>query len=142
MRKIGIIWALIASITWGLLYNIDQKLLIKSSPLTMFFIGGIMQIIVLIPYMFTQSGKADIELILSDKTQLGLLFFAEMLCIIAGIAILYAVKNLTAPVASIFEISYPIFVAVFYYLLKNGTLDVKFGVGATFIFIGIIIVMR
>ncbi len=143
MNYIGIIYALIASITWGLIYNIDQKILIKSSPLTMFLIGGMMQIIILIPYAFTQTGSKDISLILSDKNQLRLLFIAEMLCIVAGVTILYAVKHLNAPLASIFEISYPAFVVIFYVLFFNGNgLNTNFWIGAILMFIGSLVIMR
>jgi drug/metabolite transporter (DMT)-like permease len=143
MKNIGIVWAFIASITWGLLYNFDQKILLKTSPLTMFLVGGIMQILVLIPYAFTQTGSKDIALILSDKNQLGLLFIAEMLCVVAGVAILYAVKNLTAPIASIFEISYPLFVMLFAFVIfPNTEFSFKTLLGGAFIFTGSIVLMR
>ncbi len=138
----GIIYALIASISWGLLYNIDQRILLKSSPLTMFLVGGIMQIIVLSPYIFTNSGYRDISSILTDKSQLYLLFIAETLCIIAGLTILYAVKFLGAPTASVFEISYPLFVALFYYIFFNGNLNSNFWIGAGLIILGSIIIMK
>ncbi len=138
----GIIYALIASISWGLLYNIDQRILLKSSPLTMFLVGGVMQIIVLSPYIFTNSGYRDISSILTDKSQLYLLFMAETLCIIAGLTILYAVKFLGAPTASVFEISYPLFVALFYYIFFNGNLNSNFWIGAGLIILGSIIIMN
>lgn len=138
----GIIYALIASVAWGLLYNIDQKILLKSAPLTMFLVGGIMQIIILIPYAFTDSGHRDISLILTNKNQLYSLFVAEILCIIAGLAILYAVKFLDAPTASVFEISYPIFVALFYYIFFNGNLNSNFWIGTGLIIVGSIIILR
>jgi len=141
-NKIGILAALIASISWGLLYNIDQKILVKTSPLTIFIVGGTMQLILLIPYIFTKDGHKDILLILSDNYQLKLLFVSEILCIIAGVAVLYAVKYLTAPIASAFEISYPFFVALFAYLMFNGSISMKLWIGLFLIFIGSLIIIK
>ncbi len=41
MRNIGVVWALIAAIVWGLVYNIDEKLVLKTNPLTIFLLGNI-----------------------------------------------------------------------------------------------------
>lgn len=142
INRTGILWALLASINWGLLYNIDQRLLIKTSPWTMFIIGNSIQIIILIPYIFTQSGSKDISLLLSDKQQLGLLFISEIICMIAGISILYAVKALNASTAAIFEIIYPAFVVLFAVIFFGGSVDIKFIVGSILVFIGSTVIMR
>lgn len=138
----GMLYALTGAIIWGLVYNIDQRILLKTSPLTMFIVGGFMQMIVLMPYIFTVEGNKDIMSILFNKNQLFLFFISEMLLIIAGVSILYAVKHLGAPLASIFEISYPLFVALFYVILFDKTLSFKFWIGSLLIFIGSMIIIR
>lgn len=141
MNRTGIIFALIASIAWGLVYNLDQKILLKSSPITMFFVGSIINIVVFVPlYFFSKEYAKDIISI--DKNQFILLLMSQVLVIIAGLAILYAVKYLNAPVASVFEISYPVFVAVFYVMFFNGHLNANFWIGLILMFIGSLIIMR
>ena len=142
INRIGIVWALLGAIIWGLVYNIDQKVLEKTSPLTMFVVGGAMQMIVLMPYIFTKQGSEDILTILKDKNQLMLLFSSEMLLIVAGVAILYAVKYLNAPTAAVFEIIYPFYVALFSYFLFNGRLNTNFIVGSVLIFLGSALIAR
>ena len=142
INKTGLLFALIASITWGIVYNIDQKILIKSSPLTMFFVGSIINIIVIFPlYFFYKDSLKD--LISIDKNQFILIFIGQILVIIAGLAILYAVKYLDAPVASSLEISYPLFVVFFYYLIFNGTtLSTNFWIGSALIFVGSLFIIK
>lgn len=73
MNRTGIIFALIASLAWGLVYNLDQKILLKSSPITMFFVGSIINIVVFVPlYYFSKEYANDI--ISMDKNQFILLF--------------------------------------------------------------------
>ena len=132
---------MIASIAWGLIYNLDQKILLKSSPITMFFVGSIINIMIFVPlYFFSKEYAKDIISI--DKNQFILLFASQVLVIIAGLAILYAVKYLNAPVASVFEISYPVFVAIFYIMFFNGHLNTNFWIGLVLMFIGSLIIMR
>lgn len=136
----GIIWALVASVTWGLVYNIDEKLVLKSNPLTIFLLGNVLQTALLIPYFFTSSWKLDIQSM--DWSQFRLLFLNEILYLISGLAILYAIKYLNASTASAIEISYPFFVALFAFTLFKGELNLNVWVGGVMIFIGSIIVMR
>ena len=136
----GIIWAFIASITWGLVYNIDEKLVLKSSPLTIFLLGNILQTALLIPYFFSTTWKFDIQTM--DWGQFRLLFLNEILYLISGLAILYAIKYLNASTASAIEISYPFFVALFAITIFKGEIDTNVWIGGALIFIGSIIVMR
>lgn len=140
MKNIGIIWALLASLVWGLVYNIDEKLVLKTSPLTIFLLGNLLQLGMLLPYFFTSTWKTDIQTM--GWTQFKLLFIGEILYLISGLAILYAVKYLTAPIASAIEISYPFFVAIFAYTLFKGELNTNVWIGGALIFTGSIIVMR
>ena len=77
-----------------------------------------------------------------DRNQFALLFTSQTLVLIAGLAILYAVKYLGAPIASAFEISYPLFVAFFYFTVFNGNLNINFWIGSVLIFAGSVVVMR
>ena len=142
VNYIGLIYVLIASITWGIVYNLDQKILIKSSPLTMFFVGSIINIILLLPlYFYSKDSLKDILSI--DRPQFTLIFLSQLLAIVVGLAILYAVKYLDAPVASSLEISYPFFVVFFYYFVFGGTsLSTNFWIGSILIFIGSIFIIK
>lgn len=140
MKNIGVVWALIAAIVWGLVYNIDEKLVLKTNPLTIFLLGNILQLGMMLPYFFTTAWKNDLQTM--DWSQFKLLFIGEILYLISGLAVLYAVKHLTAPVASAIEISYPFFVALFAFFLFKGEINVNVWIGGSLIFVGSIIVMR
>jgi drug/metabolite transporter (DMT)-like permease len=140
MKNIGVLWALVASVVWGLVYNIDEKLVLKTNPLTIFLLGNILQLGMLLPYFFTSTWKNDIKTM--DSGQFWLLFIGEILYLISGLAILYAVKYLSAPVASAIEISYPFFVAIFAYFIFKGEINTNVWIGGALIFIGSVIVIR
>lgn len=142
-NNIGIIYALVAAVTWGVVYNLDQRILIKSSPMTMFFVGSIINIIVILPlYLYSKEYLKDT--LSMDKTQFGLLFLSQIFVIVAGIAILYAVKFLDASMASVLEISYPFFVVIFSVFLFKETSNIYtwFVFGAIMMFIGGIFIIK
>ncbi|MFA6909486.1 MAG: EamA family transporter, partial [Patescibacteria group bacterium] len=50
MEHLGIVYALGAAITWGLVYAIDQKILTSLSPVTLLFVHSILASIILLPF--------------------------------------------------------------------------------------------
>lgn len=130
-----------ASITWGLIYALDQKILKETSPLTLLALDAIITFIVFIPLFITQ--RSEIRTTLQgDKRALMFIIVVTLLTILADFLILSGVKYLSASTASIIEISYPFFVVLFSFLLFKASPTVPFFIGALLIFIGSAIIVR
>jgi drug/metabolite transporter (DMT)-like permease len=65
-----------------------------------------------------------------------------ILAIVANFLIFSGIKALNATDASIIEIAYPFFVALFSYFVFKSNPNVYFFLGGTLIFIGSIIIMK
>lgn len=141
MRNIGFIYAIAAAVTWGLVYAIDQKILTKVSPLSLLFIDALLAIVILFPVLIWDMGSVKI-LLASGRDNLWLIFLSLVLAILANFFIFSAIKNLDASTASIIEITYPIFVILFSFLLFKQTINLYFALGALLIFAGTVIVIK
>lgn len=141
MKLIGYIYAIAAAVTWGLVYTIDQKILLKVSPLSYFFIGSVICVIMTLPVLFFDPQSIKV-LFNSGKTNLLLIILSTFLSTLAAIFIYYGIKILGAPTASIFEIAYPFFVISFSYLFYKSGFNVYFLLGALMIFLGSIVIIK
>ncbi len=142
MDTTGFIYAVLAAILWGLVYTIDQKVLEKTSPLNFLLFYAVIMIIVLPPIQFF-FGQQQIKTILNlGKFDIFLILLTIVLGLLASWFIFAAISKLGASTASIFEIAYPIFVVLFSYLLFQTSLNGYFYLGAGFIFIGSLIIVR
>lgn len=99
-----------AAITWGIIYGLEQKVLEKLDVFTVILIQSMLFAIVLIPLI--KFGN-DIKTIFVDRTLLGIFLLLTGLTLLADFFILSAVKYAGAAKASVFEITYPIFVTLF-----------------------------
>ncbi|MCX6780320.1 MAG: DMT family transporter [Candidatus Magasanikbacteria bacterium] len=141
MNFIGYLFALGAAVAWGMVYTLDQKIMDKVSPLSLLFFSYIVSALIVLPLMFFEKGSFQ-SIINSGKNNLGLLLFSTFLTILASFLILSSVKILHAPTASVIEISYPLFVALFAFLLYNETITWRFALGALLVFSGTAIIIR
>lgn len=141
MRNIGFIYAIAAAVTWGLVYAIDQKILTKVSPLSLLFINSLLALIITLPVLFWDSNSVK-TLLASGKQNLTLIIVSLLLGTVANFFIYSAIKNLDASTASIIEITYPMFVIFFSFLLFRQTINLYFALGALLIFAGTAIVIK
>jgi drug/metabolite transporter (DMT)-like permease len=139
--EIGFIYAIGASVIWGLVYAIDQKILSSVTPTTLVFINSIVAVIVIAPFFFFSNGSVK-GVLASGKLNLSLVVISVVLAILADFFIFSSIKNLDASIASMIEISYPFFVVLFSYLLFKSTPNIYFFVGGTLIFLGSVIITR
>ena len=138
MKNIGIVYAILASIVWGLDYVILQKTLVKISPIALLLVQSLITVIVLLPFAFT-----NFESVRSlDKTALFLIVLSSITLVLANFLIFSSIKLLGAPMASVIEISYPFFVTLFAFLFFRTPLNWFFFLGAIFIFIGSLIIIK
>lgn len=138
--KIGFLYALAASVTWGLIYALDQKILVRTTPINLLFVGSVISLVALSPILITNSPFT--ELIKSGKANVYLFIFNSLLNLLAAWFIYSGIKSVGASAASILEIAYPFFVILFSFFLYGQTLTPAFMLGGAFIFIGAFIITR
>lgn len=141
MDTIGIIFAVTASITWGLVYTIDQKILANISPILWLALSSVVIGIMLLPILFFH--KEEIKVILqSGRNNLLLILTSQLLIALATFLIFSSIKHLDAINASIIEITYPFFVIIFSLVLFGGSINIYFWIGSILIFIGSIVLIK
>ena len=141
MKNVGFIFAISAAVTWGLVYAIDQKILTKVSPLSLLFINSAVTALITLPIVIFDAGSVK-SLLNSGRENLWLIFFSIVLAALASFFILSGIKALNASTASIIEIAYPFFVVLFSYLLFGQALTWQFFLGAGFLFVGSVIIIK
>ena len=138
---LGTFYALMTAITWGLVYAIDERILIKVSPAALLFANAIIMAIVILPvFYFDAYGIKD--LFNSGKLNLTLIVLTAALGAFANFFIFSAIKSLGAPTATVIEITYPVFVVLFGFFLFRAQLNVYFFLGAALIFVGAFVIIR
>ncbi len=139
---IGIAYALGAAILWGLVYNLDQKILTKTSPLGILFIGSVITAVVTLPFALSNWESIKPALLSNNRQFLYFFIATQIIAILAEFFIFSSIKTVGASIASFFEIAYPLFVAIFAYIFFNGNLNIYFWVGASLMFLGGVIITR
>ena len=141
MKIHGYIYAILAAVTWGLVYNIDQRILTQLSPMNLLLIDAVLTLVVLLPiFIFHRSSFHDFASI--NKRELFLIIASLVLAIIANFFIYSGIHILGAETASVFEIMYPFFVVAFGFLLFREELNWSFAAGGLLIFIGAFIISK
>ncbi len=136
---IGFFYAILAAITWGLAYTIDQKILQHTSPLMLLLINALITVVVTLPLVML---NGDLKSGLYLKQDAGyLILVSQLLALFAGFFILSGIKALGASLASLFEISYPLFVIIFSFLVFGGRFNIFFWFGAVLMLIGSLILV-
>lgn len=139
--EIGFAYAVGAAIVWGLVYAVDQKILYGISPLALVFISSILTALMVLPFMFFDSEPIKLFLA-SGRSTMTLVVVSVLLGFLANFLIFTGIKDLNASTASVIEIAYPFFVALFSYILFRSTPNVYFFIGGILIFIGSMIVIK
>ena len=140
-KTIGYIYAILAAVTWGLVYTIDQKILTKISPFSLIFVGSLIVLAISLPIVLLDQRPLRI-LLNSGKANLALIVLSVVLSTLANFMIFSGIKILGASTASIFEIAYPFFVILFSFLLFKTGLNAYFLFGSVLIFLGSYVIIR
>lgn len=135
------LFPILASMTWGMVYTLDQKILKTTSPVVLLAIDALLTFLIFLPILISQRGELK-ELALMDRKGFLLIILVTLLTIAADFLILFGVKHLDASIASIIEISYPFFVVLFSFFLFRTSLSIPFFVGAACIFLGTAIIIK
>ncbi len=139
--KLTYLFPISASVTWGLIYALDQKILRTTSPFVFLFIDAIITIGVFLPIFLWNRAPLQ-EITRMNKQEMGLIIITVLLTILADILILFGVKHLDASKASLIEISYPLFVVLFAFLFYRTTPTLPVLIGGFLIFLGSAVIVR
>lgn len=139
-NSFSFLWAILASMTWGLTYTLDDKILRSISPLNLAIVNAFVTLLLFVPIALFQNPHALTEVV--HAKQLWLVLLSSVLISFAGLFILYGIKELGASTASIIEISYPMFVILFSAILWRERLTIDFFAGALLVLCGSIIIIR
>ena len=132
---LGFLYAFGATILWGLVYTLDQKILASISPLMFLFISDIIAALVLLPFVLMDipSFQATLR---ADRSIILLAAIALFLGILANLLIFSSITMIGASTASMIEIAYPLAVVVFSYLLYRAVPNTGAVLGGLLIFAG------
>ena len=137
-----IIFAIGASVLWGLSYVLFEQVYKKISIMTALWIVCLIMFgAMLIGSILTGSLKPDLFAIQSSKNLQWLLLGGIATAILADVFIALSITNKNAPLAGLVEISYPIFIALFAYLLfRQNQINTAAIIGGILIFVGVFII--
>jgi drug/metabolite transporter (DMT)-like permease len=140
-----LLYALGAAVIWGINYAVSGRLLEKGmSPQTLFLVDLIFGALA-VGGVITGTGRwsATILEIRDGRDQWVWLFVAVAATTAAGLLIFMSIQAKNATVASLIEVTYPLFTAFFAWaLFRQTTLNAATIAGGLLIFAGVLIVAR
>ncbi len=136
------VYALSASLLWGLEYAINGQILQTIHSKTLLFLQLAVAFIVFFIYMSWSNHKLefinDCKCLLRHREYIWLLAFSVFIYLIANLCIYQSIFLKNAALAAIIETSYPFFTFLFCYLLfKENFFSIKVLIGGLLIFIGV-----
>lgn len=136
-----ILFALGASLFWGLTYVFNEQVYKKISVVTSLALASLVIFLItfLISY-FSGNFKTDIQTIASSKQLLWYVIGGIVVLLIAELFIGFSITAKNATLAGLIEISYPIFIALFGYILYKQEVSTPTIIGGIIIFIGIFVI--
>ncbi|MFA6585977.1 MAG: DMT family transporter [Candidatus Paceibacterota bacterium] len=136
-----IIFALSASLFWGVSYVLSEQIYKKISVFTSLGIAFlVVSIISIVISYFNNSLKSDLVSIYSSKNLLWYVIGGIVALMIAESCIGLSIVSKNATLAGLIEISYPIFIAIFSYLLFNNKVTLPTILGGIMIFLGVFVI--
>ena len=140
MNFTGLLYAIGASVTWGLVYTIDQRILRGASPFVLLFIDSLITALILLPVLLFD--RSSVAFLSGATTKTWFLIIASLiLAALANFLIYSSIKIIGASYASIFEIAYPFFIVLFSYFAFSAVPSLYFLLGAVLIFSGSAIIV-
>jgi len=129
-------YAIFASLVWGVHFNFIAKAMTISSPITIYALPSAL-LVVSLPFWY-KTLVSDIQSMLSSSWDMKLTVGAIMFTSVLGTVAAYkAIHASNATIASLIEITYPLFVALFAMILfRENHLTWPVGVGGLLIMAG------
>ncbi len=113
-----LVLALGASLFWGLTYVLDEQLYKHVSVLTILALHSTLSALVGISVAFSVGYlRTDIATLFSNQRLTSLFIISSCAAVCAGLLIGFSIATRNATLAGLIEISYPLFIVLFSYLL-------------------------
>ncbi len=136
-----IVFALGASLFWGMSYVLSEEIYKKISVFTSLSIMSLAVFVLAISIAyFTGNLRPDLVEIASSKKLMWYILGGIFALLVAELFIGFSIVSKNATLAGLIEISYPIFIALFSYILFKNNVTVPTIVGGIIIFIGIFVI--
>lgn len=137
-----LVYAVGASILWGLDYALTEKILKKISFPTLLsielFFGFISMLAI---SLVLGSYKTDFHTITNSKTLLYLVIGITLSFAFANTFIVLSIQGKNASIAGLIEIAYPLFIVLFSWLLfKENNLNLATWIGGGLVFVGVSVI--
>ena len=139
---IWLVYALMASITWGLNYALDEKVF-KShiSPLTLLAGQAWVSALVFSILCYVSNFKTDFAVLTKNKTTLYIVIASFLTAMVGNYFIAISIQAKSATLAAFVEESYPLFTLLFTFLLfKQNDLSIPVVIGGSLILAGIAVI--
>lgn len=138
----GYLLAFMASALWGLTYTLDEKVLEDIPPVKLYFLHCVVGLFISGSVWIANGGKiSELYPSASESANRKILMASMLIGCMAGLAIIASIVRLGASLAAILEISYPIFVLAFSWILFGKTTNRSVMVGGALIFLGSAIII-
>ncbi len=136
-----ILFAISASLFWGIGYVLNEEIYKKISLYSYLAIASFVVFLIslLIAY-FNNSIKSDFIEIISSKRTLLYVLGGIVTLVIAEFSIGSAIVAKNAVLSSLIELSYPVFIALFSYLLFRNNITISTVVGGIIVIFGVFII--
>lgn len=137
-----IFYAIGASMFWGVTYVLGEHIYKKISvTTTLAIMFAVSAVVMLLISVFRSDLKKEVSTLLTDHNAMMLLISVTLVFILAELCIGLSIVNKNATLAGLIEISYPIFIALFSYVLfRENQLTGGSVAGAMLIFSGIFVI--
>ena len=134
-----LIYALGAAVMWGLTYVINEQLFKKMNVISSLSITLLISAAVMVFGAYVGGFLKRDMITISHSPKLQALMIASIVIfILAEILINFSIADKNATLASLIEISYPIFVALFSYIIyRKGQMDTGTIIGGILVFAGV-----
>ncbi len=138
----GFIFALLASAFWGITYVVNEQVFKHISVTTAFAVDFlVIGLLALVWGLHTGEIKADARTISSSGEVSWLVLSGIAVLLIAEIFIALSIVNKNATLAGLIEITYPLFIALFAYILfRESQLTLMTALGGLLILSGVFVV--
>ncbi len=138
--SLGYLTAVAAAVIWGLVYAVRQKTLPFISPLGMMFVSAVVTLVLITPIILMNRSHLS-QIAAAKWSDIGWVLLASVISFVALWLLFVSIEKLGATTAAMIEISYPLFVVLFCWLLMGTTVNWAVLVGGALIFCGSCVIM-
>ena len=134
--------AVSASVLWGIAYALHEQVYRHVSVLTSLTISyAVATVGLMIALVATKAYRNDLATIFGSKQVMLLIGAEAAVSVLAALLIGFSIQGKDATVAGLVEMSYPLFIIIFSYLLfREGHLTWSVALGGALIFAGVAVI--